>query len=206
MKPWLSILVPSISEEDYSNFIVSLLDSAVLDSDEFEIIKDTEPGLIKAFERCTARAKGEFVWIANDNLICESAGWDKAFKEAAHTFDDGIVMVYPNDTIFENSFACFPLLRKDIFEQLFPLPFEKYKIDDSVQDIFPEDRKIYLSNVVMKHKTGPITAGYFQTPNGSLYPIDEYIGRIDHYRYLQLKRKRQAIRENLCQQISSLIC
>jgi len=198
--PWLSILLPTINKTDRECFIESLRMNAVHFGD-IEIILDEEPGIIAGIERALAKAKGKWVWIANDNLTCESYGWDAEFLAITEQFKDEYVMAFPNDCLFEDQFACFPFLRKDILELLTPFPYKRYKIDDSVMDIFPEERKIYLPHVIMRHKV-PQSGTGFVTKTGKIYPIDDIDeGRIDHQRYLMQKSHRRMIRERLCQEM-----
>jgi len=203
MDPWLSILLPSINKLDRAFFIESLSGNATR-FDGVEIIIDEEPGIISGIERCLEKANGEWIWIANDNLTCETAGWDDEFLKVAELFKDKVVMAFPNDCLFEETFACFPFLRKDILKMLVPFPYQRYKIDDEVMDIFPEDRKIYLSNVIMRHKV-PISGTGYVTKSGKIYPIENVdIGRIDQMWFMNRKRHRKIIRETLCQNVQLL--
>jgi len=199
--PWLSILLPSINKVKRGNFIESLRANAT-HFDEIEIIIDEEPGIVSGIERALYKARGDWVWFAADDLMCESLGWDAEFKKVTKLFADQIVMAFPNDCLFEETFACFPLLRAGICKLLTPFPYQRYKVDDSVMDIFPEDRKIYLSNVIMRHNVHESKTG-FLTKSGKIYPIDNPdIGRIDHQRFLMQKRHRKMIREMLCQEMA----
>lgn len=191
-------MLPSINKVDRDNFIQSL-EANASHFDEIEIIIDEEPGIISGIERCLARAQGEWVWIANDNLTCETFEWDFKFKFAIEQFEDGYVMAFPNDCLFESEFACFPLLKRDILKLLTPFPYKRYKIDDSVMDIFPPERKIYLEHVVMRHKVPESKTGFI-TKTGKIYPIDDVDeGRIDQMRFVAQKKHRKMIREMLCQ-------
>lgn len=151
MKPWLSVVLPSINTHGRLRFIDSLYrNSYDMKNLEFQI-DATPDGVIPAIERAVRASNSDWLWFSNDDLICETDNWDIIFKNAINMFDDGIAMFYPNDNIFGHTFPCFPLIRKDTILDLFPSPFEKYKLDDSIRDIFPVNRRIYLYNVTMRH-------------------------------------------------------
>lgn len=201
MTPWLSILLPSINHKKRAKFLRSL-GNTTSSFHGIEIIMDSEPGgVIKALERCTQKATAEWCWIANDDLVSESMNWDQRFQESIFKFDDQIAMFYPNDLLFMDTFACFPLLPLWIFKKLFPSPFQRYKIDDSVMAIFPDERKIYLEDVIFRHEVLESIEGY-KTKSGKIYPSDHRIGRIDNMRFANENRKRMEIRTELCRRIN----
>jgi len=204
MKPWLSILIPSINPDGLARFLSSLGQNLESARDEIEFIIDKEPGgMGEVYSRMLEKAQGEWIWIANDDLICETASWLYHFKQATKKFDDGIALIYPNDKLFEESFCCFPLIRKELIKDLFPMSFKKYKVDDSIMSIIPKNRYIYLDNVVMRHLNFNVTGHPgFLTKTGKVYPVDTIAAQFDtellkstEGKRLEIKRKILAITE-----------
>lgn len=201
-KFWLSILIPSINQQNLARFQNSLsVNSSGRFDDGIEYIINTQKvkKISEAFNECFARARGEWIWIANDDLISRTKNWDLYFKHATMKFEDKIAMFFPNDALFEETFACFPLFNRELAKSLFPMSYRRYKIDDSIMDIYPSERKIYIPEVIMEHtKVAKEGEAGFPTKSGKIYPIDYAVGKLDEIDYRYLAPKRAMIRENLC--------
>jgi hypothetical protein len=96
--------------------------------------------------------------------------------------------------IFGMSFACFPLVNKHVIKNLFPMPYVRYKMDDSIFDVIPENRRFYLPNVIMRHLNIDI--------NGE-YHVNEALAAIDNHFYITQKEHRNQIKEDLCTKLES---
>lgn len=204
MKPWLSVLIPSINPDGLARFHSSLVDNYD-GAHEVEFIVDSDPsnGIGEIYSRMLDKAQGEWIWIANDDLICETPMWDWFFYQAAMQHKDGIALIYPNDKLFEDSFVCFPLIKKDIVADLFPMPFKKYKVDDSIMNVIPKNRWIYLDNVVMRHENFNIEGKPgFLTKTGKVYPIDQELASIDENLFKEEEPKRNAVRNKILNMIN----
>lgn len=198
---WLSILVPSLNSDKLEIFRQSLLSNIGSHYNEFEFVIDDQPAsrISDAFNNCYEHAIGDWIWIANDDLICRTKGWDNHFYKATKMYSDNIAMFYPNDLMFEHTFACFPLVHRTTVKKLFPMPYIRYKIDDSLSDIFPIERKHYLNQVVMEHTNHDISGqDGFLTYSGKIYPINSYHGKLDSLTYNHLAPKREMIKNELC--------
>lgn len=201
-KPWLSILLPSIRRECRIKFLKSLdYNSTTADKRDIQIIADSVKYdyPIKGFNFCFNHCEGEWIWLANDDLTCETKGWDTIFKQCTEMFDDGVAMFFPNDTLFKNRFPCFPLVKKELVAELFPSPYRRYKIDDGIRDVIPSERIFYLPNVVMRHDRAS-TDGYgFNLGDGRVYIQDPIDMQHDHRLYEtieQVNLREKLLRSN----------
>jgi hypothetical protein len=207
-KPWLSIILPSIREEQKLRFIDSLertsskgLDVAI---DGIELVIDSDPAecVIEAVTRCVKRAKADWLWFANDDLVSQTEGWDVIFKQCTEHFTDKVAMFYPNDGLFGYRFPCFPLVAKECIRELFPSPYLRYKVDDSIRDIIPAERRHYMGNVLMSHSnfsTNQSDFG-FNLGDGRVYLQDQKSMAHDHnifigHKQVELRKKLLAQNE-----------
>ncbi len=209
MLKWLEVLLPSINPEGRKTYIESMKDLAVY-PDTFDfIINDEVTGqreIGRHFEKCYRQvAPGtEWILIGNDDLVMKTPGWDIIFREKCYYYSDQIALYWPNDTIFGSSLACFPLVSMKamrIADAIWPMPFEIYKVDDTITDIFPEHRRHYLPEIIMKHLNDKGTDG-FRTSDGRIYPnIPDVMAR-DTQRYINLKPIRNKIRMTLSEMVN----
>lgn len=198
MKPWLSILLPTIHKDKLARFMDSLKETSP-EWDGIELVTHYGKGTIsELYEDCLRRSTGEWVWFANDDLVAETPNWDVEFKRCTKLFRDGIGLFWPNDKLLGDFLSCFPLLNRHILEQVFPLPYKKYKVDDTIFHIFPPERRCYLYHIVFRHTNDQgREGGGFQLPDGRIYPIDYELAGIDNASWITEEPRRAALRSKL---------
>ena len=197
-KPWLSILLPSINEEGRVAFLNSLIENTT-DLNSIEIVLTADKGAVPTLMGDLAKdAKADWVFLANDDLRCDTKGWDVEFRKLTKSFTDGVALFWPNDNMFHDRLACFPLLRKDILELYFPTPYLKYKLDDEIYHTFPFNRRFYIEDIKFPHLNddGKPGEGY-PLPDGRIYKIDYEIGYQDELQWNSREARRQEIRDEL---------
>lgn len=170
----LSILIPSKrpsllfqfinslkhNSADFNSIELVILEDSVgehlmyRDENEVRILHPKTPYVSDLLYECFANSTGDWIMFGNDDLIMETKNWDLYIKKAIEMFPDEIVMFYPNDTIFGQDFACFPIVSRKVLEvsNFFPLPnYRKYKIDDTLLQIMPRNRIFYLDQITLRH-------------------------------------------------------
>ncbi|MFM7151871.1 MAG: glycosyltransferase family 2 protein [Gemmataceae bacterium] len=150
-------------------------------------------------------ARGEFLMLLNDDVVARSPGWDIEVLGWLRRFRDGIVLVHVNDTLMREHLCTFPIVSRVYCEMaggICPEHFQRYRIDDHIQDIFArlgdlgERRRVYLPRVVFEHLNGT------QMPGGHLeYHADPEILSRDAPLFDQLQDERGRIARNLLKSI-----
>lgn len=199
MSKWLSILIPSNRPEGLERYIDSLRSNAD-NFNEIEIVilvdeynkppyvemenniivlhhPSTKPVNISELQNeCYRVSTGKWIMLGNDDSVMTTPRWDTKIKEAVERFPDEIALIYPNDKMFGEKLACFPVVSRKLLEavQFFPQPYRRYKVDDTLFGLFPTGRRVYLSDVEMPHlnDNGKPGSG-FRLENGKYYPIDQ---------------------------------
>lgn len=180
----ISIICPSIHPEKLEKFQNSLYENTI--GNNWNLITFLQPVSypIEAFNECIKSVDSEWIWIANDDLVCETAGWDKIFLKCIEYFGSGVAMFYPNDKAFEHRFPCFPLVKYELVKELFPFPYHSYKLDDEIRDVIPIMRRYYLPHVVMRHGHVGVTGDYgFDLGEGRVYLQNSEHMKFDHERF-----------------------
>lgn len=151
------------------------------------------PKVSDVFQTCYENSKGKWVWFLNDDLLSETVGWDLIIKEALENFPDEMILLWPNDMIFGLILSCFPLTSRKAIEavQYFPIPYHMYKVDDSLFDIFPPERKLYTPSIVMRHLHLQQGGNGYRLPNGMVYPNKEPYMSIDTELFARLAKRRE---------------
>lgn len=212
---WLSILIPTKFPEKFVKFYESLVTNCkdkegielviledgpektakIIDGlayfDEQRLTYPSGATRSEQIEYCLHNARGSFVWFANDDITCETPNWDVRFRELVNKFDDKIVLGWPNDLFFRARLSIFPLLTRNIAKQLFPMPYQRYKIDDTIFDVFPPSRRIFMEDVIMRHGDGKT---YSCEPESYKHDDEHFGKRMPH---------RHAVRTYLRGQIKS---
>ena len=118
-------------------------------------------------------------------------------------YPDDVILVYPDDKIFGEKLACYPVTSRLVMDKIpFPLPFKRYAIDDTIFNIVPRERRIYLPNVIMEHlhlvDEGP---GVPVARDGKTkyYPINQAVMNVERPLYDAQEGIRHKIREELKQ-------
>src|SRR6516165_2813731 len=145
-------------------------------------------------------ADGAFLMLLNDDVIVRTRGWDRQVLSACRRFEDGIVLVHVNDTLFGEGMCTFPIVSRTYCELsggICPLDYHRYRNDDHIENIFHllgilgEQRIVYLPDVFFEHtKRVELDCGK------KAYFLDTVIEAVDGPRYEQLlfERKQVAIR------------
>ena len=149
-------------------------------------------------EICYKQSTSPFIFLSGDDSLCRTQNWDAIFQKELARFPDGIALVYPNDLIFGKELACYPVTSRKIMDSVpWPVPYKRYAIDDTIFDIVPYERRIYLPDVIMEHlhlkDEGP---GKRIIKNGQVkyYPIDPELIKDERKLFNELKPERDAIR------------
>jgi hypothetical protein len=171
---WLSLLCPSCRPHDLKNWLDSLHKNCVnpkgielsltlehqLDPNEFErwggvkvtYVTHGQYNINQLTEICYKQSTSPYIFLSGDDTICHFFNWDGIFHTHLIKYKDKVVLVYPNDLIFGENLACYPVTSRVVMDSVaWPVPFERYAIDDTIFDIVPRERRIYLRHVVMEH-------------------------------------------------------
>ena len=133
-----------------------------LDSNVFEVVRIIGPSLSMGEynSACLARARGEIIVLANDDMVIRTIGWDNALIRADALIDDGIYLAYANDLIKKGGLSTFPILSRRTCTLLvdpYPAVYRGACIDTHLFDTFQRllhagfDRIVYLDEVVFEH-------------------------------------------------------
>jgi hypothetical protein len=220
---WLSLLIPSCRPNDLKQWLdslyinctdpsrieLSLTLESELPKEEVarwgnvivRIVSHGEFNINQLTEICYKQSTSPYIFLSGDDTICHSFGWDEIFKHHVSKYSDGIVLVYPNDTIFGQNLACYPCTSRLIMDSVkWPVPFERYAIDDTIFDIVPRERRIYLSHVKMEHLhlvDNPPGTPVIKNGKTFYYPHDVPAMMRDRLLYQNLQAERDAIRKKL---------
>jgi glycosyltransferase involved in cell wall biosynthesis len=209
----LSILIPSNRPEGLDAFLDSLAANTRI-KDDIEVIilvdelerdnyveyhsykgirnvtihrKPTSPLNISDLQyECLKLAEGEWIMLANDDNIVETPNWDDQIRHAMGYFPDSLSLVYPNDGMFGANLACFPVISRKLIDlvKLFPMPYRRYKVDDTIFHLLPGGRRLYLPNCKFTHLNDKATEG-FKLPTGKIYPIEAEAAAFDELKWAE---------------------
>lgn len=145
-------------------------------------------------------ARGEFIMLLNDDVIIRTRGWDRTVTQCFRRFPDPIALVHVNDTLMRDHLCTFPIVPRayyDLMGEICPEEYERYRIDDHIEDVFNMlsfvgvRRSVYLPDVIFEHRNA-----VNHPTAGRVYESDpEILGR-DAPRFDRLlpQRKEQALR------------
>jgi hypothetical protein len=219
VEKWLSIIVPSNRPVELENFIQSLKETAdffdeveviVLVDDDVNYTEKKSDRIVIHHVRgpilnmselnyeCYKIATGRVIMLANDDTTMRTKGWDTKFKEATKLYSDEIYLVWPNDNMLGATLSCFPIFSKKMAEliEFFPMKYRRYKIDDTLFHVVPQERKLYLNDVLLEHHNDKATEGH-QIPTGKLYPIDATAAAIDGAMWDQESMRRTRMKTKI---------
>lgn len=165
------------------------------------VVKPKQYAINELVEIAYKQSTSPFIFLSGDDSICRTKNWDLIFKEELSKFPDQVVLVYPNDMIFGKALACYPVTSRVVMDKMpFPLPFKRYAVDDTIFDIVPKSRRIYLPHVVMEHlhlvDEGP---GVQILRDGKVkyYPLNQDIMAVERPLYEAQQGLRDGIRREL---------
>lgn len=225
MNTWLSLLCPSCRPFDLRNWLDSLYDNCMdpkgielsltlegptgIDSYQFNrwgniVITYVERGqysINELTEIVYKQSTCPYIFLSGDDTICETESWDGIFHDQLMKYSDNVVLVYPNDTIFGAQLACYPITSRLVMDSVkWPVPFERYAVDDTIFDIVPYERRIYLEHVTMRHlhlKEHPPGHPVERGGKTWYYPHDVEAMNRDRILYNSLSGERKEIRDRL---------
>jgi hypothetical protein len=223
----LSILIPSNRPEQLEQYIeslkslakdmsrielVTLVDDKVPNyvayhHDRIEVHQNpVEPLSIAHMQfECYKVCSGDWIMLSNDDCIMQTQDWDEIIFQAASMVPDDIALFYPNDGMFGQKLACFPIISRKVIDalELFPMPYHRYKVDDTIFDLFPEHRRMYLGSVVQIHLNNQGTEGY-QLEDGRIYPIDKAVATIDNQLWAMHSNTRIRYKHKIAQMLGMI--
>lgn len=123
-------------------------------------------------QQCYERSMGEWVMFANDDIVCQTPGWDQLVFEAMDQHGD-LALLWPDDNLFGPKLACFPIVSRTLLDLIgfFPQPYHRYKVDDTLFQVVPPELRVYLPHVRFAHLNDHGDVGY-RFPDGRVYPVD----------------------------------
>ena len=132
-----------------------------LDSDQISVTRIVGPRMSMGDYNtaCLARARGDIIALANDDMVIRTPGWDERIAAVDAAFADGIYLAYCNDC-FKHRVCTFPILSRRTCELLvepYPAAYQGGFIDTHLFDLFKRvehagfDRIRYLHDVVFEH-------------------------------------------------------
>ena len=139
-------------------------------------------------------AKGNTIFLCNDDVRFETNGWDQIVMSEVRRFDDGLYLIYPNDGIKGKRLATFPILSRNLLlnnADLLPSSYKGSFIDLHIMDVFMELKQgygiVYLDNVMCRH------LHFSEDPN----LFDSTYGRRDRFgddsRFLEYSKRRKVL-------------
>jgi len=133
-----------------------------LDDDRFAVTRIIgPPDTMGAYNTaCLARARGDIIMLANDDMVMRTVGWDDRLRGVDAAHDDKVYLAYGNDLFKNRGWCTFPVLSRRTCELLvepYPVAYHGAFIDSHLVDVFQrlarlgEDRVRYLPDVVFEH-------------------------------------------------------
>jgi hypothetical protein len=105
-------------------------------------------------------ARGAYLMLLNDDVVVRTRGWDETTHASFRRFPDPFALVHVNDTLMCDHLCTFPIVSRefcDLAGDICPEVYNRYRIDDHVEDVFNllgalgERRVVYLPDVVFEH-------------------------------------------------------
>jgi len=136
---------------------------------------------------CLARARGDIIILANDDMVIRTPGWDERITQVDVEFADKIYLAYCND-YFKKRVCTFPILSRrtcEILVEPYPKAYMGGFIDTHLFDLFKRlqcagfDRIRYLDDVVFEHlhfRTGKAVCDETYLRRGRFTDDPTYIG------------------------------
>ncbi len=143
--------------------------------------KRSEPLNVSELQNeCYRLSTGRWIMLSNDDVVMKTKHWDSLIKKATNIYHDEVALIFPEDGMFGKNLSCFPIISRRVIEAIkfFPQPYRRYKVDDTIFQIFPSHRKIFLGNVLQTHLNDKGKVG-FSLPDGRIYPIDREAADFD---------------------------
>lgn len=147
-----------------------------------------------------AASRGNNVMLLNDDVLVQTRHWDGIVLKCFRRFPDPIALVHVNDTLIRDYLCTFPILPRhyvDLIGGICPAGYERYRIDDHIEDPFNMlahvgiRRSVYLPDVVFEHRNS-----VNHPTAGAVYQSDPEILARDAARFdaMLSKRKEAALK------------
>lgn len=133
-----------------------------LDSSNFRVVRIVGPALTMGAynSACLAKAKGDILILANDDMVIRTLGWDERIRAMHVEFADQIYLGYANDLFKKSRFCTFPIISRrtcKLIADPYPSAYRRAFIDVHLFDIFKRlqhagfDRIRYYDDLVFEH-------------------------------------------------------
>lgn len=206
----LSILLPSAHEYKRERFIQNLKDT-VSDFDSIELVicldgdkpNYREKNIVTTysppskyrgtfFNAAWKASTGRFMLMANDDILFKTKDWDKLIP--FEKYPDDLVLFYFKDNQFNEHFSCHPIWSRKVMqmdkESLFKPLYQITKCDNTIWDVIPPHRRIYIPEIIIEH---------IQTPYGPEW-IKAY--EEDNETYLNNTTQRNRVRGKILKELN----
>lgn len=217
MIPALSLLVPSCRPYGLDALLASLDTHAVypeawevvaLVDDEDEYIEfhhnyteihfppQRPVSVATLLHECYKLARGSWVMFGNDDVVCETQGWDaQLFDAIEQDGQDGMSLFWPDDRMFGRRLACFPIVSRRLLDLIafFPQPYQRYKVDDTLFHAVPESRRHFLPQITFRHLNDHGEVGY-PLGDGRVYPVEREAAFFDNAHWRLEASRRDEMR------------
>lgn len=225
---WLSLLCPSCRPNDLKRWLDSLYENCVdpkgielslvvevaIDRKEYlrwghvveTYVEHGEYTINELVEICYKQSSSPYIFLSGDDSICRTKNWDEIFRNKLAEYKDNVVLIYPNDLIFGQELACYPVTTRLVMDLVpWPVPYKRYAIDDTIFDLVPYERRIYLPNVIMEHLhlvDNPPGKAVIRDGKVKYYPLNPELLAEERKLFNALKPQRDEIRHDLYERMS----
>ena len=225
-KPTVSVILPTRKRKDLLlRFLDSLKDACAepelveivlfIDNDDdsydglsfgfdnLNILRGPREGMGIASQKAIDISNGDIIFLANDDSVVETYGWDEAFRGVHMSYPDRIYLGSPNDMYKNEKVPVFPFFSRRLAKMLHPI-IPDYKgafIDSHLQEIFislehlSECRTCFLDEVRFRHLHYRVTK---EQPDQTYRERDRFG---DDRKFIQLLH----LRENHALQLSRIV-
>ena len=189
-RPWFSILCPTRGRPDMAaRFVESFYSCSAwpdlleillyVDEDDpllpeyvkktatmqSRIIVGPSEGVGRAWNELAKASAGQYLMMGNDDLFCETWGWDRTLVQRFVKYPDGIFLAFTADGINPGGDrCCFPIVSRYWYETLGEFVVQKYKFfyhDTDLHDIAKKlnmpDRVLYYPDIMFRHNHATTT-------------------------------------------------
>ncbi len=108
------------------------------------------------FDAAWKASTGRFLLMMNDDALFKTKGWDKMIPY--DKYPDDLVVFGFKDNQFNDRFFCHPIWSRRAMEMgdnLFGPNYWITKCDNTVWDIHPPNRRVYLETIELEHRQTP---------------------------------------------------
>ena len=128
-------------------------------------ISGQRKGLGEIIHNGIKHSTGDIIFLCNDDVLAQTAGWDDEFRKFHKNFADGVYLMAPNDLNKSENLFVFPVFSRKLFDLLvdFPKSYKGAFIDSHIHEIFKSlefkgfKRMAHLEHVKFQHKHFRVT-------------------------------------------------